>query len=661
MALGRREFASLVIAVLVLAMYPAVLVHPDGSAGPVVYSGSYDRLSVIIPDPSTRACSVFVMDSVIGELDIIFMVNGNTTCSDIEVYIYNSKIKLIELLGNTEYVDGELQIVNTTNTALTSITISTLTLRSVVVLDSRIGQWLVSARDVSIVDSEFLAVTVTDNDVLLVGGSRGASIYVGQEGGGEIHFENSSLDNGFLPLGTGARLSEALANAPVRVVSPNGSLTVQDSNFTCSSGPCSLEFAGVGSGVFANAILDLAGGVLRWASGGASSSLVLNRTVVRGSVDIRLATSGLGELVVEDSFLGVRGGNATSISGYSVNLSAGRIRVSNSTLTAGRILLSSGSVAIEGSRISFGSLTIDGASEISMIGDRMAGDYILAESRGLDRVSCVGCEVFTTIMLDSIHCNNTVINISNTVFYRGEGLVLRALEGEVAANITGALFMDRRMEFIIYSYPPSNVEAHIVTSKSYYSSLAGPTVKINGETRRYGGAAIDLKGVNATVTIRDWLPGTNSGVVEEAGSTPPFTVEGGHVIPVRGTLPRLDAKEFYIVVLDTPRKEIAIVTNETLRVEAYDGNGNPLANNTGTGRVLLELSYKARELVILYEPIETGIAPGESTASNTSNKGSGALSTVKPGRGSSWLKWLLALLAIAIVILVASLLSRRLH
>ncbi|MEB3805965.1 MAG: hypothetical protein GSR73_00395 [Desulfurococcales archaeon] len=342
-------------------------------------------------------------------------------------------------------------------------------------------------------------------------------------------------------------------------------------------------------------------------------------------------------------------------------MSASRVRVSNSTLSAGSIFLSSRSVNVAGSRILFGSLTIDGASEILMTGDMFAGDYILAESRGLDRVSCVGCEVFTTIILDSIHCNNTVINISNTVFYRGDGLVLRALEGEVTASITGTLFMDRGMEFIIYSYPPSNVEAHVATSKSYYSSLAGPTVKINGETRRYGGAIIDLKGVNATVTVRDWLPRTDSGAVEEAGDTPPFEVEGGHVVHVRGTLPKLDAKEFYIVVLDTPREEIAITTNETLRITAYDGEGNPLANNTGAGRVLLELPYKARELVILYETLETRTVPGEGRASNTSGSSSGASSTAEPGRVAPWEKWLLALLAVAVALLVVLLLSRRLH
>ncbi len=643
-----------------------VSVHTVRQGSSLVITGSYDRLSILLPGENDE-CNLEIDEASIVNLTIYVLEE----CNNSNIRIIDSNINYLVLLAEESVVESTI-ILNST------IMQSNLEWsNNLIVSGSKLGIARFSATSINMENSIFGDIIVDLAFELVVSNSTGhhltADLGVGSS---YTNLKINGLvmkckDLGIPGYKEGAYGVEfAGPYSSITISSQGGEGQITNTTFACPEGHSFMSVNGLEYGYISGLVMNSTNSSFAWI-GFNPGTLYIENSEIYGNITILLSavkqitfymsnvtvtysynTTLPSRLTIKNSTLGhiSRRGNATKLPEISEMITAENIGLNNVLVNAMILNLFSANISLNNTRINVRSLTLYRPSNLIMYKSVVNAGFTTISAYTNANYIINNSIVNSNLIVRSSngHLNLTIVNTA----YQGDRVfATHLLNSTLTLNITNSR-MDRASKISIIGYPPWRSQAYFYTSHSYFGSLLGPRIVLNGSETRPGGSTIEFVAVKAAYIVNSWNgdPGLNLVFKRASGQI--------YVSPLNGSLVPALMKTgdnyilVYLLELPGPSNKLYLQSN-------YEVNLSIMLNDaiiktiSGHGVIEVEIPMATDELII----IPNNIKPVKTVTTNTTTITNSTIpptTTAIPSKKESTISTqILAAITLLITILIA--------
>jgi len=654
--LRKGYYAIITMSLLILLALPSIVYgQPLGGenlhsshSGSLVVTGSYDNLSIILPGEN-GSCDLEVNSASITNLTV-YVVEG---CNDSNIMIINSNIKYLVLFS----AGGIVKSTTIRNSTITVTDVKWST--ELVIIDSRLGVLRTSSTTIHVKNSVFGSITIDYAFELVINNSTGQ--YLKADLGVGYNYTNLRIDGLVMkcsdfgiPGYTEGGYSTGFGgpSSLISISSLGGNGYIRNTVFACPEGYSFMSVNGFEHGYISGLVLNSTNSSFAWIGfnpgilnivdseiyGNVTILLLSNKEVTlylsNATITFLVNSTLSSRVTIEDTTLGhvERRGNATRLPVISEMITAENVGFDNVLVNAMILNLYSSNISINNSKINVRSLALYRPSYLTIDESVINSGYTTVFAYPIANYIINNSIINSNIILKS---SNGLLNliISNTAYQGDRVIATHLLNSTLVLNITNSR-IDRASKVSVVGYPPWKSQVYFYTSHSYFGSLLGPRIVLNGSEIRPGGSTIEFTAVKAVYIINSWSgdPGLRLEFrrVSDQIYVSPLN---GSIVPA---IMKTEGGDTLVYLLELPRPLDKLYLHSN-----YEVNLSIMLNNaiiktiTGYGVLEVELPTATGEVIIIpnnIKPVKTvttntttitnSITPPSTSTSISSRKGS---------------------------------------
>lgn len=667
------------ISVIIIALVVPTVTHSRSTsfddsrvqqANSIIVSGSHDSLIILLPDKD-GTCNVQIVNAEIKNLTIYAI----SKCNSSSINITGSNIENL-VIAPGKYLTGQAIILNST------IIHSNITGPTEVIINRSRIAYLSLTTNISKLENTVVGkATVTSVKELVILNSAGQAIdaFMVEEDGkaGNITIEGLLMKCKDLeiPGYTGAyNPMYGRRYSSLHINSSEGHAYMTNITYSCTEGPSYMTVNGIVEGYVSGLSMNSTNSSLTWTSFN-SGILILKDSKIYGSSTIQVSTSsitGVGEdseeierslkssyVVVENTTMGLipRTGNATRLPLIQGMITAASLNLVDTSINYIDLDLYIANITINNTKINVKRLTVYGAESLKIHNSILNSGLTTISSQGPSLYTINYSKLNSNTILES---RNGELNLAiiNSSYPGGRTLAIHAFNTSIVLNVTGSK-IDRMARISVIGYPPLTSHVNLFTSRSYFGSILGPRIIVNGSLIRPGGAIFEFTSTSTNYDIISWYgdPGMKDLYLNTTSKSPITPINGSIVPAVRtgGSNTTL-----YLLELEEVSDKIVLKSGYVINMSIVL-SGNLTITVTGNGTIVVKLPLPSREAIIIVhslEPVETQVAKTQSNPSTTPPYGGNTLGEIGGTRSINYLVGGTIIL-ITIVVLSIYLIMRR--